>query len=164
MLEETIEEYKSSIQQFLQVLAAVDVERFNTMPFEGSWTPGQVAEHIILSLQGVPHMLIEAKPVNRAANEKCEAIAGVFLNFDLKFKASPAIMPSNEAKKKEIIMSRLQQVSESFIETIQLYDYTEECTAAEVPTLGYLTRLEWMCLASFHIQKHTHQLEQMQLN
>jgi len=162
MLEETIEEYKSSIQQFLQVLAAVDVERFNTMPFEGSWTPGQVAEHIILSLQGVPHMLIEAKPVNRAANEKCEAIAGVFLNFDLKFKASPAITPSNEAKNKEVIMNKLRQVSNRMIETMLLYDYTEECTLAEVPTLGFLTRLEWLCLANYHIQKHTHQLRQMQ--
>lgn len=148
----------------MQVLAAIEADLFNAIPFEGSWTPGQVAEHIVLSLQGVPEMFKEARPVNRAANEKCKAIAGIFLNFDLKFKAAPAITPSNDAKEKEAMMSRLWQVSDSMMDAIQLYDYTEECTAAEVPTLGYLTRLEWMCLAAFHIQKHTHQLRQMHLS
>lgn len=162
MLQETIKEYDSSVAQFLQILSAIAVEHFNTIPFEGSWTPGQVAEHIVLSLKGVPYTFTEARPVKRAANEKCETIAGVFLNFGLKFKAAPAITPSNKAKNKEAIMSQLRQVSNEVVQAALLYDYTAECTAAEVPTLGFLTRLEWLCLAAYHIQKHTHQLKQMQ--
>ncbi len=35
-----------------EVISSFNEDQINLIPFEGSWTPGQVAEHIILSVSG----------------------------------------------------------------------------------------------------------------
>lgn len=159
---EVITIYSDAVKRFLTAVNAVDEQRFNQIPFEGSWTPGQVAEHIVLALQGMPQMLENARPTSRPANEKCDTITRMFLNFDLKFKAAPGIVPSNQAKDKQQLINRLQQVNNAVLKAAQLHNLSQECTMVEVPTLGFLTRLEWLCLSARHIQRHTHQLTQMQ--
>ncbi len=65
-IEETFSRLTAAISKFSE-------KQFSTpFPFEGSWTAGQVAEHIIKSIGGMPDQ--KTQPSDRAHNEKIEAI------------------------------------------------------------------------------------------
>jgi hypothetical protein len=46
-------EVEDTARLFLAGLSSIRQEQINTVPFPGSWTAGQVAEHILLSASGV---------------------------------------------------------------------------------------------------------------
>ena len=41
------------MEEFTDTYAEFDEEEVNEVPFEGSWTPGQLAQHVIMSLSGI---------------------------------------------------------------------------------------------------------------
>ncbi len=50
--QQTFAEIDSVLTNMIKTLSLFTEEEINTIPFEGSWTPGQVAQHIILSDSG----------------------------------------------------------------------------------------------------------------
>ena len=52
-----LDQYKYTRELLLAVLDGFKPERLNKVPFEGSWTPGQVAEHITKAQAGTPALL-----------------------------------------------------------------------------------------------------------
>jgi hypothetical protein len=41
-------------------------------------------------------------------------------------------------------------------------DLTRICLDMELPTIGYLTRYEWLWFIEMHLRRHTFQLQDMQ--
>jgi hypothetical protein len=143
-------------QAWNDALSAFSQDQFNRAPFEGSWTPGQVAEHILKSVSGLPDRRTER--TRRPYDEKVATIGDLFLNFTIKMQSPDFVRPGQFPQDKMEVLeifsrkkTRLEQIAAST-------DLTLTCLDFEFPTLGMLTRYEWIKFFLFHIQRHTWQL------
>jgi hypothetical protein len=156
-LQNTIAEAKD---EFLKALDLFQQDNINTIPFEGSWTGGQVAEHILKSVSGVletlngPSALTERNP-----EEYVKMLGELFLNMDIKMKSPDFIIPTNSIKDKSLLRASLVKAFDGIEEAAGKGNITETCTRFEMPTIGPLTKMEWIQFAGFHTRRHARQLK-----
>lgn len=153
-------EITNTKNELLKTLDLFDQQNINTVPFEGSWTGGQVAEHVLKSLSGaLQNITGPVKPTERDPAEYVKPLGDAFLNMDMKMKSPDFIIPSDEPKDKISLMAALG-IALDGIKTVTITDdLSATCTGFEMPTLGALTRLEWISFSSFHTRRHTYQLK-----
>jgi len=156
-----IKEFEESTTGLFQILSSFTNEQFNRVPFEGSWTAGQVAEHLFKSESNAVNAISgNTQPTtdrNPDANEK--AIRSSFLNFEIKFQSPDFILPSDEPKDKEEFLKRFENTREGIRQVVKTEDLTLTCTDFSLPGLGEVTRYEWVCFVICHSKRHTHQLK-----
>ena len=148
--------------KLLQTLKPVKQDEINHIPFAGSWTPGQVGEHINLSVSGMIDILgAPARATTREPDQYVKGIRDMFLNFRLKFQAAQNITPTAEHHDKIALITTLTDTFQKFIDIILSEDLTGTFPDAQFPGIGPLTRLEWVYLTIYHTQRHIHQLKEM---
>jgi hypothetical protein len=141
------------------IIFAFNGTQLNSVPFEGSWTAGQVADHIIKSLGGISRLLNgPTEKTERDPGEKIKALEDLFLNFDIKMKSPDFILPGDGIQEKEATLQRIGELKNEMLEANKL-DLSLLCLGAEFPGFGKMTRLEWMHFFLVHTQRHTHQLK-----
>jgi hypothetical protein len=149
-------------QAFLQTLALFTPDNFNTIPFSDSWTPGQVAEHVFKSVDGVPQLLqTDGLPTGRDPALHVANLRAMFLDFETKMKSPPFILPSNEPKDIQPLSQALANQLAAIIEAAQTIDTSLTVANFEFPGSGPVTRLELLNFISVHTQRHTHQLKEI---
>jgi len=135
---------------------------FNAIPFEGSWTPGQIAAHVKMSVQGIPELFTsETRPANRKADEKVQMVADVFLDFGKKYDSPEAIVPKQKEYDQERFIAFFSEYSDALQAMVSQLDMSEICLGFEIPGFGPMTRLEFLSFVLFHTQRHTHQMEKI---
>lgn len=155
-----INQTDNTAKELLQALASFDEEQINKIPFEGSWTAGQVAEHILKSASGAVAMLNgDTKPAGRPAEEKVGALRDLFLNFETKMSSPDFVLPADPEHNKEELISALQRTMQDASLAAATKDLSGICVGFEFPGFGELTRLEWLSFMLFHTQRHTRQLK-----
>lgn len=143
-------------------LSLISKEDINTVPFEGSWTAGQLAQHLILSNGGFLDMMNgPAKETKRAPGELIPSIKSVFLNFDTKMQSPPFILPEMKQYDKAELLAALDGINKGMTALVHNEDLSKTCTSFEIPFFGFLTRLEALHFSMYHTQRHTHQLKNM---
>ncbi|MCI0716363.1 MAG: DinB family protein [Chlorobi bacterium] len=154
-------EFEETTACLLQTLSSFTDEQFNHVPFKGSWTAGQVAEHLFKSesnavqvLNGNTQATTDRKP---DANE--EAFRLSFLNFEIKFQSPGFVLPSDEPKNPEEFLKRFKKTREDIRKIIKTGDLTLTCADFSFPGMGELTRQEWLCFVNCHSIRHTRQLK-----
>lgn len=152
-------------RDFLTALDVFTDEDFNTQPFEGSWTPGEVAEHVLKQVQGTLHNVtgptIES---NRPADASVAMFRKIFLDFTIKMTSPDFILPSSGQKNKTVLVNLLKKSFDDLAAfAASGADLTVLCANFEMPTVGKLSRLEWLAFADVHTQRHTHQLKEIAL-
>ena len=153
----------ATAQDMLNTFANTPVQDLNRVPFDGSWTAGQLAEHIRLSLSsGIGLINGNTQATDRVPDKYVQAVKDLFLNFDLKFKAAPIITPANKDYEKETLTNQLKNHFNDLINLAQTKDLTDTCLAAEFYGIGYLTGLEWAYQQVYHVQRHIRQLKGIQ--
>ena len=79
---------EEAIHTFNDLLAALDTVKrgdINTAPFEGSWTAGQLSDHLIKATGDIPQLSKGKTEKNdRDPSAMIEAIKKVFLDFTIK--------------------------------------------------------------------------------
>ena len=144
----------------LQAIAAFEPEQFNRIPFEGSWTAAQVAEHVYKSESGLPTILKSKSVITeRAPDEKAPIIRSIFLDFITKLKSPDFILPSNEPQEKEILYNAIKNNREEIARLAASADLTKIFSDFPFPTLGELTGLEWITFIVCHSKRHTFQVK-----
>lgn len=160
MTKDILSQMTATANKLLQTISSFPSEKFNTIPFEGSWTAAQVSDHILKFVSGVQEMLYTSiKPTMRQPDEKAEAIKAMFLNFDTKMKSPEFVLPENSVIEKEKILTALENITTKITEAIETLDLSATCTVFELPGFGEFTRAEWIWFAIYHTQRHTHQLK-----
>lgn len=144
----------------LQTIGGFKIGQFNSLPFPGSWTAGQVSEHILLSASGGVKVLNEGgQPTERLPAEKVDALGDLFLNFDIKMISPDFIQPSDEPQDKDELLHSLGSTFEEMVTLSKELDLTLTYTGFEMPQFGMLTRLEWLSFILYHTQRHIRQLQ-----
>lgn len=144
----------------VDLLAAFTQAQLNAVPFEGSWTAGEVADHIYKFQSGIPSMMrSNTAATSRPADEKEPQLKAVFLNMETKMASPDFVYPSAGPFDKQVLIDRQQSKTKEIVETMEALDPGEECLDYEIPGLGRFTRLEWGCFILYHTQRHLQQME-----
>lgn len=152
-------EITSTKEALINVLNSFDKETLNEVPFEGSWTGGQVAEHILKSASGILAALEgSTQPADRDPDQNVAQLREVFLNFKIKMKSPDFIIPSDEPKDKDLLIAALNRTFDGIKKNATNDDLSLICTSFEMPVIGYLSRSEFIHFTAVHTQRHIHQL------
>ncbi len=154
--ENLTKDIESTFRKLSDELSEFDETTLNKVPFEGSWTAGQTAEHIIICGSGIPDS--KTTKANRPHDEKVEAVKDLFLNFDLKFETDPSIAPGPPPHDKDTLIQKIKEIKDHLKSIAVTTDLEALCKDMELPTFGLLTRYEWLRFILFHTQRHTHQI------
>ncbi len=110
MKQEVIQEIEETFSRLTTAISKFSEKQFNTIPSEGSWTAGQVAEHITKSIGGVPDRTTQASA--RPHDERIQAIREMFLNFNLKFKTAQPLEPEKTSHQVQEMLNHLQRLKD----------------------------------------------------
>lgn len=155
-------EMRNTAATLLEALRAFDYDEFNEVPFEGSWTAGQVADHLLKAADVTQVLHGRTAPTWRNPGEKVEMLRHVFLDFKTKFKTPDFIVPSDGPHSQAEMDTALTEVWAGLDAATRKLDLTQTCLDFELPVFGLLTRTEWICFYMVHTQRHIHQLIRMQ--
>lgn len=157
-----ITELENSLNEFQQLISSFDEKQINERPFEGSWTPGQVAQHIVMANSGFGEVLNgPVAATERAPDEQVEKIKNDFLDFSLKMEAPDFIIPYDKEYSKDSLLNALESMKANVSKAVSDLDLTQTCLAFELPVYGRLTRLEAIYFVIYHTQRHAHQLKKI---
>ncbi|HEY9195028.1 MAG TPA: DinB family protein [Mucilaginibacter sp.] len=145
---------------FLDVVNSFAIADFNRVPFEGSWSAAEVAEHIRLSVTGTIETISAGTGVTeRAPDQYVGAIKGIFLDYDAKYPSAQTLIPVKKEYDKAELQAGLKNVLARLQALVESADLTNTCLSPKFTGIGQLTQLEWLSVAVYHTQRHIHQLE-----
>ncbi|WP_300598464.1 DinB family protein [Niabella sp.] len=158
-----LRDFTAAADDFTNLLESFAPEVFNQAPFEGSWSPAQVGDHVLKFLSGTKSALSVPKAIpGRAPDAHEPLLREIFLNFEWKAKAPASVVPSDEQIDKAQLLHALKEIRETLSVRIGEEDLLMLCAGVSFPTIGDLTGQEWVLFADYHLRRHTHQLQQMQ--
>jgi DinB superfamily len=152
-------ELTTAFDEFTAVFSSFDEDTINRKPLVDSWTPAQVATHIILATDGVPDS--SNKPLDRAIDLYLPAIRPWWEDLSQKFKSPEPLQPDDKPRTKNEVLSELRRVREKDLKIVAHEDLTVICLDFELPTVGYLTRYECLWFIQMHLKRHLFQLKNM---
>jgi hypothetical protein len=157
--QEVSNELNTQFSELLHLLSPLDEEQLNQVPFEGSWTAAQLGDHLSKAYTIMPVLTGRTELLNRPIDEKLDGIRAVFLDFSTKLKSPAEIVPDSGPFEKAELIGRLTTQTELLASYAQHNDLTLICLDSELPTIGTLTRYEWLSFIGIHTQRHIHQLK-----
>ena len=151
--------FENTAKDLLETISSFNEKEFNEIPFEGSWSAAQVADHVRKSLKGTINALQgEVKRSEREPDEHVEKLRSLFLNFDIKMQSPEFILPSEQPLQKDTVYQNLKEITGAISKAINSLDLSFASTIP-FPKSGELTRHEWVSFATFHTQRHIRQMK-----
>lgn len=153
----------TALSTMIDLLSSFDEQQINTVPFEGSWTAGQLGQHILLSIVNLPKMLNgpSENTTDRAPDSKLTSIASVFNNYELKMTSPDFIKPEEKQYDKADLIADLDRSRNEILVAVNTLDLSQTSTVFELPGEGFLTRFEWLSFVAIHANRHNHQLRKI---
>jgi DinB superfamily len=152
---------KQTMEELQKVFSSFTQQQIDKVPFEGSWTAGQVSEHIIKSIGNLPEFFnSNTVPTNeRPFDAHVATLQHIFLDFNTKMQSPEFILPQATHHDKEAMLESFSSLKEQMINAAETSDITLTCKNFEMPGIGFLTRFEWLNFFVVHTQRHTHQVK-----
>lgn len=145
------------LEDFCETLDKFTAAQINQTPDQGGWNAGQVAEHISISIEALPdgHTAV----ANRFIDEQVIPINDVFLDFEAKYQSPEFVLPKHVTHEKAALLKTLRTLAAKHVHAATDLDLTVLCMDFEFPTVGYMTRYEWLNFFVVHSQRHLRQLK-----
>lgn len=162
MKDQLQEQLETTMGHFIDALERFDAQTFNTVPYEGSWTAGQVADHVYKSVANIARVLNgNTQAPDRDPWQIKPMLEAVFLNYEKKLQSPEFILPGSGPFRKESFISLFRIVACDISGAIKELDLSQLCLDFQFPTVGCLTRQELIYFAAVHTQRHTLQLQKI---
>jgi hypothetical protein len=159
-MEKVIREANETLSALEHEFSRFDSLQINDVPFEGSWTAGQLAEHLVLSNSGFLEVINgPVAETDKPADLMVKEIKKDFLNFNVKYDSPKEIYPEDRTYNQPELLKSLKQIRKGISDAATGLDLTKTCTSYELPGYGFLTRLEAIYFVIYHTQRHVHQLK-----
>ncbi|AXY78488.1 DinB family protein [Paraflavitalea soli] len=160
-LQKLLYELDLAARGVLAIIADFSQEQFNKVPFAGSWTAGQVSEHLLKSISGIPALMAgNTRPTTeRKGDEHVMTIETIFLDFEVKMKSPEFILPSNGPHDRNELLHGFRTALDEIASKTRTMDLTLTCTDFPFPGIGELTRWELISFAICHTIRHTRQMK-----
>lgn len=159
---ELLDTFTHTTDKLLQLLRPLSEEQLNTVPYDGSWTAGQLGDHLYKSY-GIANVFDgRTEPTTRMVDEKIGPVKNAFLNFEVKMKSPDFIVPSTGNFDKIVLLNLLEKRINFIKDYIKnTVDLNPTCLDMELPRMGTLTRTEWIQFLTVHTVRHVHQLKKI---
>ena len=148
-----VNDINKTIDDLVEVILNTDDKHLDAAVTENSWSVGQVVEHIIICGSGIPDTKTEA--ASRPPDEKVPILKDIFLNMNEKYKADPSLSPRSNRHDKNELSMQVDRMRANLIQIVKEKDLSLLCLDMEFPSIGFLTRYEWIRFILFHTQRHT---------
>jgi hypothetical protein len=145
--------------EFIAVFSSFSDQDVNQLFSSSRWTPAMVARHIILATDGVPDQA--TRKDDRAYDAMLAKIRPWWEDLNQNFQSPESLRPDDKPREKNDVLSALRRVREKDLTIINTQDLTLTCTDFELPSIGYLTRYEWLWFMEMHLTRHIFQLRKM---
>jgi len=160
MKEQLFIEFEETTKELFEALSLFSQEEFNKIPFEGSWTAGQVAEHLFKSESNIPTVLKgSSEETKRDVFANCGIIRKVFLDYTVKMKSPEFILPSGARKDRDDFIHRFKETRRELKTQIETLDLNKTFTNFSFPQMGCLTGWELLCFVVCHSRRHIRQMK-----
>lgn len=150
-------------EALLSKIGEIADDQFHSKPDAETWSPAQVVEHLYRSEFGIPKLFsgpVKSDP-DRDSETLIAKMRSQFLDPDKKLKAKGVILPGEEVKPKEQLISNFQSLREKIAIMADENDASEVCLSFEHPVFGHLTREEWVYFNIFHTERHMDQIDRI---
>ncbi|MDR7212353.1 DinB family protein [Flavobacterium piscis] len=148
-----------TFRKLTEIITSFSQEECNVVPYIGSWTAGQVVQHIIIACSGYPALFAgNTEKTNRKPNEKIKELEAVFLNFAIKMDSPDFLQPKIIDYNKNSLSLSLLKIESDLLNSCEKYDLTLTCLDFQLPGSEKFTIYEWIHFALIHTQRHTKQL------
>ena len=158
-----IEICKACIEVFEQqkkLIAGFDAVAMNKVPSEGSWTAGQVVQHMIIANAGFVQLLRGAvADTSRPIDLIVPRIAADFLDFEIKMESPKSLVPEDRLYEPHVLLDEIMKIQNDVKAIVEELDLTKTCVNFELPVYGFLTRIEAVYFVVCHTKRHNHQLQ-----
>ena len=156
---ETLSAAADAISELTDLMLAVDEDKINTIPYDGSWTAPQLLRHVTKSINGMTKaMHMDAKPAERNPGERIEELKKIFLNFSKKLTQPDFIVPEELIYEKQSSIEELNKSFNRFKESVVNANLDD--LVVGLP-LGPITKLEIIHFVLYHTQRHLHQMKKI---
>lgn len=157
------QELESTVKEVKDIIASLDEESLNKIPSEGSWSAGQVVQHVSKVNKSFGRLIHgECTGTERLADDKVDLLRQTFSDLTAKREAPERVRPEERTFTKEELLKALEETTATIVSSIQTLEMDKTCTLFEMPRYGYLTRTEAVWFVIYHTQRHVKQLERMQ--
>ena len=130
--------------ELLSMLGPLDEEGMNRVPFPGSWTAGQLGEHLLKSFAAIDLSKVRIAPLQRPVDGKFPQMDAVFLDFQMKIQSADFILPGREGISGRSLMDGLRKTTDAIAAYAREHDLSFTCQDFEVLGFGDLTAQEWI--------------------
>lgn len=141
------------------LIASLDEDKMNVVPYEGSWTAGQLIRHIVKSTNCMAEAMHQkGKLAERNIVVRVPELQKIFLDFSYKMKSPKYIVPEKEHYERLTSIEELHASFQQFRENTDrayLYDLVEGLQ------LGPITKLEILHFVLYHTQRHLNQMKKI---
>lgn len=134
MEKELLAQIDSTEAALLDAFGSLSQQELNTVPFEGSWTPGQLSEHLEKSC-GIDTLYAETADTNRDPASMIAPINAMFLDFSTKMQSPGFIYPRGDHYEKEVVCRILKTRWTDIRQAATTLDLSKTCLAFEFPRL-----------------------------
>lgn len=150
---------KETLGKLVSALDSFGEGQIDQVPFEGSWTAGQVAEHITKGLSGMPRLVAgRTEKTLRPYDAKAQGLENTFLDFSVKFQSPDFLLPTARTHSKAQLLEGLRKIERELLDVAD-QDLTLTLLEFEMPQSGTLTIYEMLIFMMAHARRHTRQLE-----
>jgi len=148
---------EEAITELVTLISSLDETQVNTVPYEGSWTAGQLFSHVTKSISGMAGaMQSESALAGRDPGEKIAMLKNIFLNFSTKMQSPDFIVPDDGPFQKQATIDALTSTFEKMKEGANKANLNGLVTGLP---FGDVTKLELLHFVLYHTQRHLHQLK-----
>jgi DinB superfamily len=155
---EVISNFTAIKNTLISLLETLTHEQLNQIPFPGSWTAGQLGEHVLKSYQAMDLSKMAAIPSKRPNDAKSSQIDSVFLDFSVKYQAPDFIVPSSTPISRSDLIAQLRETTDRIIDYAKTHELSFTSPDFEIIGFGDLTAQEWIHFLTAHGQRHVRQL------
>lgn len=155
---ELLNRFDSATGKLMQQLSSLNEEQLNAVPFDGSWTAGQVGNHLYKSYNILDTINGKVTETERDPSEKLPEVEKLFTDFTIKMKAPESVEPTAQYIEKDRLLTSLHERIELQREAIKTKDLSKTCLDFSIPDYGAYTRQEWIGFNTIHTERHNVQL------
>ncbi len=148
-----------AIAQLIGLMLPLDETQVNAVPYEDSWTPGQLFSHVTKSINGMAGaMLKESAPSERDPGEKILGLKNAFLDFSTKMKSPDFIIPDDGPYQKQACIDALKKSFELLKGNTCNANLNDLLQGLPI---GEVTKLELLHFLLYHTQRHLNQMKKI---
>jgi len=144
--------------QVVGLARSLDDEKWNTVPYKGSWTPAQLIRHLLKSVSGIgPLIKKPSTPAERDPGERIIQLKQNFLDITKTMHSPEFIVPEKMHYNKQSLITEFEA---ALAPLTKLQDVNLHELITGLP-LGPITKLEIIHFIFYHFQRHLIQMRRI---